>query len=263
MTDTHSHIYLPEFDRDRDAVVSNATKAGVTKILLPNINSETISPMLALCLEYPGYCFPMIGLHPEDVKADWQQKLDDMHSLLEQTDMPYVAVGEVGLDFYWDDTHKREQMDAFAQQVEWAIGLDLPLAIHSRSAHKELVEIMKTYSAKAPRGIFHCFCGTLKEAKELLRFDSFVLGIGGALTYKKSSLPEVIRALPMKRMVVETDSPYLAPVPHRGKRNESAFIVHTFQKIALEKGLKLDEVVRMTDETVDIMFPKTSAQCNH
>ncbi len=254
MTDTHSHIYLKEFDDDRDAVVLRAREAGVDKILLPNINEETIAPMLALCSQQPDYCFPMMGLHPEDVKEDYQEVLSRMHALLQDKRHPYIAVGEVGLDFYWDTTYKKQQTDAFAQQVEWAAALDLPLVIHSRNAHKELVDVMKAYKSEPLRGIFHCFCGTLEEARELLSFEGFALGIGGVLTYKKSTLPEVVSELPLERMVMETDSPYLAPVPHRGKRNESAFIVHILQRIAQVKCVGTEYVSQVTDKTVQRIF---------
>ncbi len=253
MTDTHSHIYTAEFDEDREAVVQRARQAGVDKILLPNINEESIAPMLALCRQHPDCCFPMMGLHPEDVREDYRDVLLRMRDLLEE-DNPYIAVGEVGLDFYWDTTYKREQMDAFSQQVEWAAVLGLPLVIHSRNAHRELVDVMRTYRGKALRGVFHCFCGTIEEARELLQFEGFVLGIGGVLTYKKSTLPEVVRELPLERMVLETDSPYLAPVPHRGGRNESAYIVHVLQRMAQEKGVSEEHISMVTDETIRSIF---------
>ncbi len=258
MTDTHSHIYLTEFDDDRDAVVQRARQAGVDKILLPNINEETIAPMLALCSQQPDYCFPMMGLHPEDIREDYQEVLSRMYALLQDNANPYIAVGEVGLDFYWDTTYKKQQTDALAQQVEWAAALDLPLVIHSRNAHKELVDVMKAYRGEPLRGIFHCFSGTLDEARELLSFEGFALGIGGVLTYKKSTLPEVVRELPLERMVMETDSPYLAPVPHRGKRNESAYIVHIFQRIAQEKSVSVEYVSQVTDKTVQRIFSLTN-----
>ena len=249
MIDTHSHIYDPEFDADRDLVVERARAVGVEKILLPNINLSTIDPMLALCRHYPDFCYPMMGLHPEDVKDDYKQVLAKMHDMLLVSDLPYVAVGEVGLDFYWDETYRKEQLDAFVQQVEWAIELDFPLMIHTRKAHREVVDIMKMYRSKQPRGVFHCFGGSLSQAKELLKFEGFALGIGGILTYKKSTLPEVVRSVPLERLVLETDSPYLAPVPHRGRRNESAYIHETLLRLAEEKGMSV-----VTNETVYRIF---------
>ena len=250
MIDTHSHIYGPEFDEDRDLVVQRAREAGVECILLPNINAETIRPMLSLCAAYPRYCYPMMGLHPEDVREDYQQVLRAMRQGLQHPRHPFIAIGEVGLDFYWDDTYRTQQLDAFEQQVCWARDLGLPLVIHTRSAHRELVEVMERHRQERLTGIFHCFGGTREEAVELLSFDGFVLGIGGVLTYKKSALPEVLRSVPLERIVLETDAPYLAPVPHRGKRNESAYVVHTLQRLA--------EVYECTPETVDEVTTKTA-----
>lgn len=231
MIDTHSHIYGPEFDEDRDAVITRAKDAGVTQILLPNINAETIRPMLDLCEKYPSYCYPMMGLHPEDVKEDFQQVLDGMRALLESPN-PYIAIGEVGLDFYWDLSFRKQQLEAFEQQVCWARDYQLPLVIHSRSSHRELVGVMERHRGEGLRGIFHCFGGSKEEATELLSFEGFVLGIGGVLTYKKSTLPEILKSVPMERIVLETDAPYLTPVPYRGKRNESAYISYTLQRLA-------------------------------
>ncbi|MCD8284960.1 MAG: TatD family hydrolase [Prevotellaceae bacterium] len=254
MTDTHSHIYGSEFDEDRDAVVARAKAAGISRIYLPNINRDSIGPMLNLCEQYPGYCLPMMGLHPEDVGDDWQQTLSDMHALLTEQGSPYVAVGEVGLDFYWDASRKTQQTEAFARQVVWAASQGLPLVIHCRSAHRELVDVLRAYKNQPLRGIFHCFSGSLDEAKELLSFEGFALGIGGVLTYKKSRLPDVLRQLPLERMVLETDSPYLAPVPYRGKRNESSYIVATLRFLASVKGLPEPQVEQVTDAVAETVF---------
>ena len=258
MIDTHSHIYDPEFDIDRDLAVERARRAGVEKILLPNINRDSIAPMLELCRKYPDYCYPMMGLHPEDVKADYEQVLDEVHTLLLAQGNPYIAIGEVGLDFCWDDTFRSQQLDAFERQVDWAAALNLPLMIHSRSAHRELVDIMQRYKSKALRGVFHCFGGTLDEATELLQFEGFVLGIGGILTFKKSALADVVRVLPLERIVLETDSPYLAPVPHRGCRNESAYLADTLSRLALVRNMTQEEVTKITNATVYRIFSKLS-----
>lgn len=254
MIDTHSHIYGPEFDEDRDQVVARAREAGVEMVLLPNINAETIAPMLALCDKYPGYCYPMMGLHPEDVRDDYQQVLDSMWQRLQMPDHPYIAIGEVGLDFYWDETYRQQQLDAFEQQVCWARDLRLPLVIHSRNSHVELVEVMERHRSEGLRGIFHCFGGTLDEAHELLSFPGFVLGIGGVLSYKKSTLPDVLREVPLNRVVVETDAPYLAPVPHRGKRNESAYVADTLCRLAEVYQTTPLEVDKITTETAKHLF---------
>lgn len=252
--DTHSHIYEPEFDEDRDAVVQRAREAGVDSVLLPNINRETVQPMLDLCVRYPGYLYPMMGLHPEDVDEHYQEILDYMHECLVQPGNPYIAVGEIGLDYYWDRTWYEEQKVAFEQQVEWAKELNLPLMIHSRSAHAELVEVMRRHQGDGLRGVFHCFGGTADEAEELLQFDGFVLGIGGVLTYKKSTLPEVLQNVPLERIVVETDAPYLAPVPHRGKRNEPAFAIHTVQRLSEIYNVSAEEVMRQTTSNAKRVF---------
>ena len=222
-------------------------------ILLPNINAESIRPMLELCRQYPDYCFPMIGLHPEDVRDDYKAVLAQMHEQL-QTSNPYIAIGEVGLDFYWDETYRNQQLDAFEQQIMWAKQYNLPLVIHSRKSHRELVDMMERHRGDSLRGIFHCFGGTLEEAKELLSFPGFVLGIGGVLTYKKSTLPEVLREVPLERIVVETDAPYLSPVPFRGKRNESAYVAYTLRRVAYDYENSVSEVDIMKTNTSKHIF---------
>ncbi len=256
MTDTHSHIYGEEFAGDCAEVVARAFDAGVQRILLPNINKDTIAPMLSLCAQYPGRLYPMMGLHPSDVSADYREVLASMEALLADEGHPYVAVGEVGLDFYWDSTFRAEQTDAFRMQVEWAVERHLPLVIHARSAHRELLEVMHDYASCGLRGIFHCFTGTLEEACDLLSFEGFCLGIGGVLTFKKSPLPEVLAQVPLSRVVLETDSPYLAPVPHRGQRNESAFVVEVLHKMAHIYNMSPGEVERCTDDNAKRVFDR-------
>lgn len=259
MTDTHSHLYGPEFDEDRVEAILRAKEAGVERILLPNINEETIAPMLALCKQHPGYCYPMMGLHPEDVREDWREVLGRMRGSLLVPDHPYIAIGEVGLDFYWDETYKKEQLEVFRVQAEWAAEFGLPLMIHSRKAQKELIEVLSAVKGELT-GVFHCFGGSLDEAEELLdTFPGFCLGIGGVLTYKKSPLPEVVRHVSLERLVLETDCPYLAPVPKRGKRNESAYVAFTAQRLAEECGLTLRQVEEQTEKNVMRLFPKIFA----
>lgn len=254
MIDTHSHIYEPEFDEDRELVIQRARQAGVERILLPNINEESIEPMLSLCRSYPGYCYPMMGLHPEDVADDYSQVLDRMEDLLKDAAHPYVAIGEVGLDFYWDASRSLQQIDAFTRQIEWGIRYKLPLMIHTRSAHTELVRTIRQYASEGLIGVFHCFGGTLEEAQELLTFDGFVLGIGGVLTFKKSPLPEVLKVVPLQRIVLETDSPYLAPIPYRGKRNETAYVVEVMNKLAEIYNVSAQEVENVTNANVKRVF---------
>lgn len=260
MIDTHSHIYGSEFDEDRDVVIQRAKEAGVRKILLPNINGQTVSAMMSLCQSYPGYCFPMIGLHPTDIEDDYLSVLSDMHQHLSQLEHPFVAVGEVGLDFYWDDTRREEQLEVFDTQIAWARDFRLPLMIHSRSAHSELIEMMNKHADEGLSGVFHCFGGDEDEARELLSYENFVLGIGGVVTYKKSTLPEVLReVVPLDRIVLETDSPYLAPVPNRGKRNESSFVLHVAQKLAEIYQLPVSEIIAVTSDNANRIFPRIGA----
>ncbi len=257
MIDTHSHIYGPEFDEDREEVIQRAREAGVEYILLPNINQESIQPMLDLCEHHPGYCLPMMGLHPEDVREDYESVLANMLQRLQSPHHPYIAIGEVGLDFYWDETYRTEQLEAFEQQVCWARDFHLPLVIHCRKAHRELVDIMERHRHEDLTGIFHCFGGTLEEAQELLSFPEFVLGIGGIVTYKKSTLPVTLSQVPLERIVTETDAPYLAPVPYRGKRNESAFVAHTLQFLANVYECTAEKVDITTTETAKRLFKLT------
>lgn len=255
--DTHTHLFTSEFDGDRDAVVQRALDAGVAALCLPAINEGAIEPMLAMCDAYPGICYPMMGLHPTDVEKGYMDVLDRMYALLKSSGR-FIAVGEVGLDFYWDDTMKREQQDAFRRQVEWACELNLPLAIHSRSAFDELYAIMDEYRSRGLHGVFHCFSGSEDEAHKLLSFDGFYLGIGGVVTYKKSTLPAVLSAVPLERIVLETDSPYLAPVPQRGKRNESSYIPHIATFLANIYGCAVEDVAAITSANARKLFPKIS-----
>jgi len=260
MIDTHSHIYEPQFDSDREEVIRRARQAGVEYILLPNINAGSIAPMLDTCRRFPGYCFPMIGLHPEDIEEDYKQVLAEMAKLLEAPDHPYIAIGEVGLDYYWDKSKVKEQDETFRMQIEWAIQYHLPLMIHSRSAHRQLVTAIKEYRDEALSGVFHCFSGRAEEARELLQFQGFALGIGGVLTYKNSHLVETLATVPLDRIVLETDSPYLAPVPHRGQRNESAYVVEVLRKIAQIYNVSEEEVEYVTNSNAKRIFPRINPQ---
>lgn len=238
LIDTHSHLFVKEFDADRNEVMSRARKAGITHIVMPNIDMSSIKPMLQVCAEYPNFCYPTIGLHPTEVKEDYQQTLAQMKVLLDASarsknmHTPFIAIGEVGLDFYWDTTYKKEQQIALEEQISWALEYDLPIVIHSREAFTELYNIFSHYKGTPLHGVFHSFTGTTEEAHALLEFPGFMLGINGVVTFKKSSLPESLREVPLTRLVVETDSPYLAPTPFRGKRNESAYVEFVVDKLA-------------------------------
>ena len=254
MIDTHSHIYEPVFDADREEVVVRARQAGVECILLPNINAQSIGQMLDMCRRNPGYCFPMLGLHPEDIGEDYVQVLADMKALLDAPGHPYVAIGEVGLDYYWDKSKVKEQDEVFRTQIEWAIEYHLPLMIHCRSAHRRLVETMSEYRDEALSGVFHCFGGTAEEALELLQFPGFMLGIGGVVTYKNSPLPKTLQSVPLERIVLETDAPYLTPVPYRGKRNESAYVVEVLRKVAYIYNVSEQEAESVTNSNAKRIF---------
>lgn len=243
--DTHTHLFVSDFDEDREAAVQRAVDAGVTRLCLPAINEETLNALLAMCDRYPGICFPMMGLHPTDVGEDYKEVLALMHEKL-LADSRIIAVGEVGLDFYWDDSQKERQIEAFRIQIGWAIETGLPLAIHSRSAFNELCEVLDEYRSCGLKGVFHCFTGSEEEVQKLLSFNGFYLGIGGVLTYKKSTLPAVLGGVPLERIVLETDSPYLSPVPFRGKRNESAYIPHIAEALSKIYNCSIEEVAAIT-----------------
>lgn len=254
MIDTHSHIYEPDFSNDIQDVITRAQGVGVQQVLLPNINEGSIEPMLALCSQHPSYVQPMMGLHPEDVKEDYGQVLDRIQTRLEQPNHPFIAIGEIGLDFYWDKTFVTEQQNAFERQLQWAEQYNLPVVIHSRAAHTELVAIMKKHAQL--KGIFHCFGGTVEEAEELLAFPGFMLGIGGVVTFKKSTLPEVLAScVPLSRIVLETDAPYLAPTPHRGKRNEPSFLTNVAEKLSAVYNVTSDVISHETMQNTLNVFP--------
>lgn len=253
--DTHTHLDGKEFDEDRDDVISRAKEAGVGKVFIPAIDLPSVDTVLATCSRYPGYAYPMIGLHPEEVKADWSDVLDKMRQRLDQPEHPFIAIGEVGLDYYWSREFEHEQLEAFERQVQWSIEYRLPLMIHCRKGQNEMVNMMRRYKNELPGGVFHCFTGNEKEAAELLQFDNFVLGIGGVLTFKKSHLPETLpAAVPLGRIVLETDSPYMAPVPMRGKRNESAYTLHVLKRLAECYGVTEQEVADTTTANVYRVF---------
>lgn len=255
--DTHTHLDGKEFDEDRDDVISRAKEAGVGKVFIPAIDLPSVDTVLATCSRYPGYAYPMIGLHPEEVKADWSEVLDKMRQRLDQPEHPFIAIGEVGLDYYWSREFEHEQLEAFERQVQWSIEYRLPLIIHCRKGQNEMVNMMRRYKNELPGGVFHCFTGNEKEAAELLQFDNFVLGIGGVLTFKKSHLPETLPdAVPLGRIVLETDSPYMAPVPMRGKRNESAYTLYVLKRLAECYGVSEEEVAETTTANVYRVFGK-------
>jgi TatD DNase family protein len=266
MLDTHAHLDGPEFVEDLDATIERAKKNGVEKIFIPCICRKDLSNLVRICNSHPGFLYPMIGLHPENIfDEDYHVALDRMEELLEESLNPtpspgtptFIAVGEVGLDFYWDDSHKSEQIEVFESQIQWAIRYNLPLMIHSRNAHHELVHIMDKYKDKNLTGVFHCFTGTAEEAQDLLKYEGFCLGIGGILTFKKSRLPETVKnAIPLNRIVLETDSPYMAPTPFRGNRNESAYVIEVGKKLADIFGISFEQIDAQTTKNALKIFRK-------
>ena len=252
MIDTHCHLDGEEFTEDLEQVIARAKEVGVEAIGVPGIDLKSCDTVMALCERYPGYCFPMLGLHPEEVKADWREVL----TAIAPTVAGALAVGEVGLDFYWSREFEDAQLQAFEEQVHWSVELQLPLMIHCRKAQNEMVTILKRYKDDLPGGVFHCFTGNAIEAQELLQFDRFVLGIGGVLTFKKSKLPETLaEVVPLDRIVLETDAPYMAPVPMRGQRNEPAFVAHVMRKLAEVYGVSDETVDEVTTANVARIFP--------
>ena len=239
LIDTHSHLFLEEFSDDLPQVMERARQAGVSRIYMPNIDSTTIEPMLSVCADYPDFCYPMIGLHPTSVNESYRQELSIVRERLEAPNN-FVAIGEIGLDLYWDKTFLNEQLYVFEKQIEWALEYKLPIVVHSREAFDYIYKVMEPYKNTALTGIFHSFTGNAEEAARLLEFGGFMLGINGVVTFKKSSLPDTLLTVPLERIVLETDSPYLTPAPNRGKRNESANVRDTF--------LKLVEIYRTTPE---------------
>ena len=251
--DTHIHLDGEEFKDDLPAVIERARTAGVSKVFIPAIDMKSVSTIADVCRKYPSYAYPMLGLHPEEVRADYAEILQEMRKLLDES-KDYIAIGEVGLDFYWSREFEKEQLMAFEEQVKWSVETHLPLMIHCRKAQNEMVHILRRYQKDLPGGVFHCFTGNEKEAEELLSFDNFVLGIGGVLTFKKSNGPETLKSVPLNRIVLETDAPYMAPVPMRGQRNESAFLVYIMAKIAETKCVSEDEVATVTTANVKRIF---------
>jgi TatD DNase family protein len=251
--DTHCHLYAAEFEQDKEAMVQRAVDAGVSWMLLPNIDLESIPGMWGLVNKYPNYCRPMMGLHPCSVKQDFQSILDKMKS--EFSSRTYIGVGETGIDLYWDKTYRIQQIEAFEQQIGWAKEFDLPVIIHSRESQDLTIDIISRYQDGSLRGIFHCFGGDFEQVKQIEALG-FKVGIGGVITFKKGGLAELLPQIPLQMMVLETDSPYLAPVPFRGKRNEPAYLVGIATKVAETLGIPINEVSRITSENAEAVYGK-------
>ena len=253
LIDTHSHLFLEEFSEDFPQVIERARAAGVTHIFMPNIDSTTIEAMLSACSVYKGYCFPMIGLHPTSVNDNYEKELEIVARELKFS-KEYVAIGEIGMDLYWDKTYLKEQQIVLDKQVNWALEYDLPIVIHCRDAFDYIYKVLEPYKKTPLRGIFHSFTGTAEEATRVLEFSDFFIEINGVVTFKKSHLPEILAGIPLEKIVLETDSPYLTPVPNRGKRNESAYVKDTLMKVSEIYGMSPEAVGDVTSENALKVF---------
>lgn len=253
MIDTHTHLYLDEFSSDCDEVMHRAIESGVERMIFPNVDLSTVGPMLELHSRYPQNTFVAMGLHPTEVKETWRDDLAKIESLFDNSSARYVAVGEIGIDLYWDKTFRNEQMKVFARQVEIALDRNLPIIIHCRDGLDEVLEVLDAASA-VPRGVFHSFGGTVEDVARIRQTGDFYFGINGIVTFKNSNLGKALPAVGLDRMLLETDSPYLAPVPHRGRRNESAFMVHTAAHVADVIGLEISEVAEATSANARTLF---------
>jgi TatD DNase family protein len=249
--DTHTHLYVEEFDTDREAMLERAVKEGVTKMLLPAIDSESHGRLLALSAAHPENCLPMMGLHPCYVKENFREELRIAREYLEKGG--FVGVGEIGLDFYWDRSFDEQQYLAFREQLDWAMHFDLPVSIHSRNATDECLAVVKEKQNGKLKGVFHCFSGDLKQAKEAIDLG-FKLGIGGVLTFKNGGLDKVLPSIQPEHLVLETDAPYLAPVPFRGKRNEPAYLKYVVEKLALLYAMPETEVAVICTNNAKNLF---------
>jgi len=252
MIDTHAHIYDEAFDSDRAEMIERAKNAGIKKIILPNVDSESLPRILKLTTEYPDYCFAAIGLHPTSVKDDYKSELALVKSELERR--KYIAVGEIGIDLYWDKTFYKEQVAAFQQQIEWALEYKLPIIIHVRDSFRETMEALMPFRGKGLKGVFHSFTGNIDEANEIIEFGGFMLGINGIATFKNSTLAETLRQVSLDNIILETDAPYLTPMPFRGKRNESSYLKYICEKLAEIYNVDFREIDRVTTQNVKEIF---------
>jgi TatD DNase family protein len=251
LVDTHAHIYLSEFDTDRTFMLERAEMEGIAKIILPAIDSTTHTAMLKNEQENPGKCYSMMGVHPCSVNMNYKEELEIARDYLDKR--PFLAVGEIGLDFYWDLTHSEQQYKAFHEQIEWALHFDIPIAIHSRNSIDQCIKVVSEHQHGKLEGVFHCFSGDHEQARQIIDLG-FYLGIGGVLTFKKSGLDAVMKDINLSHVILETDAPYLAPVPFRGKRNECSYIKYTAQKLSEIKNTTLQEVADVTTANAEKLF---------
>lgn len=241
LIDTHNHIYLEDFDPEQDILIREAKESGIDTLLLPNVDLETVDRLHDLCARYPDFAFPMMGLHPTSVKENYASDLKQIESYLHKH--TYCAIGEIGIDLFWDKTYKKQQIEVFEEQLRWSIDLDLPVAIHTRDAYPEVLESIYKVGPEKLSGVFHSFTGTKEDLEEIKKLSHFKIGINGIVTFKNSKLSEVLSGTDMTQIVVETDAPYLAPVPYRGKRNEPVYIWKTVEKLAQIYQISKENVV--------------------
>ena len=252
LIDTHSHLYDEAFDEDIDIVINNALEKGVAKIILPAIDSSTIERQKKLSASYPDIFYQMIGVHPTSIKEDYRKELDVVYNEISTNADSYLAIGEIGLDYYWDTTFAHEQQTALITQIEWANKYQKPVALHVRNAYTEMFEVLEKHSVDR-RGVLHCFSGTLSDAKKAVDMG-YMLGIGGVVTFKKNELAKIVAELPLQNILLETDAPYLAPTPYRGKRNESAYVLNVAQMVAEIKNTSLEQVAETTLQNAIELF---------
>ena len=250
-TDSHTHLFLDAFDADRDQVIQRAIDAGVDRMLLPNIDSSSLSSLFSLSERFPAHCFPMTGLHPGSVRENYMEELRDIEAVLERPDI--VAIGEAGIDLNWDRTFLKEQEEVFATQIRWAMELDLPIVIHARDSFLEIFSVLDRVGSSKLRGVFHSFTGGPAELERALSYN-FMIGINGIVTFKNSKLDKVASMIPLKSLLLETDSPFLAPVPYRGKRNESSYLTEIAAKISEIYNLATVEIARITTSNAEQLF---------
>jgi TatD DNase family protein len=259
MIDTHCHIDEEAFDADREEVIARQRAAGVEAMIVPGVNGESIETVMRVCRAHPGYCYPALGLHPEDVKADWQERLEEIKQAIRNYQDELVAVGEIGLDYYWDKTYKAAQQEVLRQQIALARELDLPVILHNREATEDLLRILENAQGTTDvhntkvRGVFHCFNGSKETAQRILKTGMYI-GIGGVLTFKNCKLYETLEVVPLERILLETDAPYMAPTPHRGERNESRLMIHVAEQLADIFGRSPEEIIRQTTANAKQLF---------
>jgi TatD DNase family protein len=252
LIDTHTHLYSSQFDQDREEVIQQSINNGVDKFLLPNIDKSSIQGMLSLQQKFPLNCYAMMGLHPCSVDQNWEKELEEINTLLRQERI--VAIGEIGIDLYWDKTYVAQQKEAFTRQISWAKEMNLPIVIHARDSFSEIYSVLDQVNDERLKGVFHCFTGSAEDVSKIQSYGGFKFGIGGVLTFKKSGLDEVVKNIPIEEILLETDAPYLAPTPHRGKRNESTYLPLIASKLSDIFEISEQEVARITSQNAMELF---------